>query len=84
MFLEEFPFSFLPLKLTLCHKPQGEPLVEQIGCRCRQQPLCSVQGTDPREVIQPKISRYLTPCESVSAEDTTIYLDFFSRNQVQS
>lgn len=77
MFLEEFPFSFLPLKRTLCHKPQGERLAKQTGCRCRQQPLCSVQGTDPGEVVQPKISCYLTTCESASAGDTAIYLDIF-------
>lgn len=47
--LEEPPFSFLPLKRTLCHKPQGKQSAEQTDCRCRQQPLGSAQGTQTRE-----------------------------------
>lgn len=38
---------------------------------------------DPGEVALQKWSCYLAPCESASAADTTIYLDF-SRNQAQS
>lgn len=49
MFLEELPFSFLLLKRTLCHKPQGKQLAEQTHCRCRQQPLSSAQGAHTQE-----------------------------------